>query len=565
MMKPLPGPVSAPLSAAAAAAAGAHDDQATALAAHAAMVAQLRRPGACGGHPDAAGLIATHLSSLLLAGDHVYKLKKPVLLAFVDFSTLALRQAACLEELRLNRRTAPQWYLDVVPVLQASTGAVIAGPGQVPAGVVVDWAVRMRRFDHRQTVDRLASEGRLTEPQVDRLAEAVAAFHAGQPPLAVGPGHAEATCQGVRDNWAELLALLTAAVTATAPAAADIAAAAADLAGQVAALQGWSRAAERPALMDQRARDGRVRDGHGDLHLGNLFWADGVAVLFDALEFDARLRQIDTIGDLAFPFMDLLAHGLPQWGWRFINRTLEASGDWAALPLLAWWAVHRAAVRAKVALLGVPAGADDQARAAGLAKARRYLDVASALAAPARPQLVLMMGLSGSGKTAVAGQLAQQLGGVRLRSDVERKRLFGLAPTARAAPALGLYEAEVTQRTYARLQDLAAAAVQAGVPVVIDAASLQRAERDALRLLAQRLGVPFTLLLCEAPAAVLQQRLDQRQAAGDDPSDATAEVLLHQLQFTEWPADDERADLLRLATDVDWPQLAAAVKALPLG
>ena len=549
IMKALPGPVSAPLPTAAAA--GSHGDQATALAAHASMVAQLRRPGACGGHPDAAGLIETHLSSLLLAGGHVYKLKKPLLLAFVDFSTLALRQAACLEELRLNRRTAPQWYLDVVPVLQASTGAVIAGPGQVPAGVVVDWAVRMRRFDHRQTFDLLASEGRLTEPQVDRLAEAVAAFHAGQPPLAVGPGHAEATCQGVRDNLAELMALLIAA-TAT------------DLAGQVAALQRWSRAAEQPALMDQRARDGRVRDGHGDLHLGNLFWADGAAVLFDALEFDAGLRQIDTIGDLAFAFMDLLAHGLPQWGWRFINRTLEASGDWAALPLLAWWAVHRAAVRAKVALLGVPANADDQARAAGLAKARRYLDVASALAAPPRPRLVLMMGLSGSGKTAVAGQLAQQLGGVRLRSDVERKRLFGLAPTARAAPALGLYGAEASQRTYTRLHDLAAAALQAGVPVVIDAASLQRAERDAVRLLAQRLGVPFTLLLCEAPAAVLRQRLDQRQAAGDDPSDATADVLLQQLPFTEWPADDERADLLRLATDVDWLQLAAAVKALPL-
>ena len=555
MMKPLPGPVSAPLPATAAA--RAHDDPATALVAHASMVAQLRRPGACGGHPDAAGLIETHLSSLLLAGGHVYKLKKPVLLPFVDFSTLARRHAACLEELRLNRRTAPQWYLGVVPVLQASAGAVIAGPGQVPAGVVVDWAVRMRRFDHRQTFDRLASDGRLSEPQVDRLAEAVAAFHVAQPPLAVGPGHAEATCQGVRDNLAELMTLVTATATAAATAI--------NLAGQVAALQRWSRAAEQPALMDQRARDGRVRDGHGDLHLGNLFWAEGAAVLFDALEFDARLRQIDTIGDLAFTFMDLLAHGLPQWGWRFINSTLEASGDWAALPLLAWWAVHRAAVRAKVALLGVPAGADDSARAVGLAKARRYLDVASALAASTRPQLVLMMGLSGSGKTAVAGQFAQQLGGVRLRSDVERKRLFGLAPTARAATALGLYEAEATHRTYARLQDLAGAALQAGVPVVIDAASLHRAERDAVRALARRLGVPFTLLLCEAPAAVLQQRLDQRQAAGHDPSDATAEVLLHQLQFTEWPADDERADLLRLATDVDWPQLAAAVKALPLG
>ena len=536
---PVPGPLPAP-----------SDDQpASALAAHASMVAQLRRPGACGGHPDAAGLIETHLSSLLLVGGHVYKLKKPVLLPFVDFSTLAQRHAACLEELRLNRRTAPRWYLNVVPVLQAGGAALIAAPGQVLAGEVVDWAVRMRRFDNRQTFDRLAAQGRLSPAQVDRLAEAVAAFQAGQPPLPTSPGHAEATCQSVRDNAAELAAMVV-----------DT-----DLAAPVQALQVWSRSAERPALMDQRGRDGQRRDGHGDLHLGNVFWVDGAAVLFDALEFDARLRQIDTIGELAFPFMDLLAHGLPQQGWRFINRTLEASGDWGALPLLAWWAVHRATVRAKVALLSVPAGADAATRAAGQAKALRYLNVAATLAAPRRPQLVLMMGLSGSGKTAVAGQLAQQLGGVRLRSDVERKRLFGLTATARAEPSLGLYTPAATRRTYARLLSLADAALRAGVPVVIDAASLHRAERDAVRALALRLGLPFKLLLCEAPAAVLAQRLAARTADGQDASDATLEVLRQQQQFTEWPADDERADLLRLATDVDRPQLAASIAALALG
>jgi aminoglycoside phosphotransferase family enzyme/predicted kinase len=524
------------------------DPPAAALAAHAEAVAQLRRPGACGGHPDAAGLIETHLSSLLLAGGHVYKLKKPVRLPFVDFSTLALRQAACQEELRLNCRTAPHWYLNLVPVLLVGGAAVIAAPGQVLAGPVIDWAVRMRRFDNRQTFDRLAAQGLLSDSQVDRLAEAVAAFQAGQPALPASPGQAEASCQAVRDNLAELAAMVSAT----------------ELAAPVAALQAWSCAAEQPALMDQRARDGWLRDGHGDLHLGNIFWADGAAVLFDALEFDARLRQIDTVGDLAFTFMDLLAHGLPQQAWRFLNATLEASGDWGALPLLAWWAVHRAAVRAKVALLSVPAGADDTARAQGLAQARRYLGVASALAVPRRPRLVLMVGLSGSGKTAVAGQLARQLGGVRLRSDVERKRLFGLAPAARAEPSLGLYAPEATRRTYARLLALAEGALQAGVPVVIDAASLHRAERDALRALAQRLGVAFKLLLCEAPAALLQQRLADRQASGQDASDATAEVLAQQLQCSEWPGDDESADLLRLATDVAWPQLAAAVEALPL-
>jgi uncharacterized protein len=525
------------------------DPAAARLAAHARMVAQLRRPGACGGHPDGAGLIETHLSSLLLAGGHVYKLKKPVALPFVDFATLARRHAACLEELRLNRRTAPHWYLDVVPVLQAGGGALITAPGQAASGAVIDWAVRMRRFDNRQAFDRLADTGRLADAQIDQLVGAVAAFQASLPPLPADPGHGQATCQAARDNLDELLALV-----------ADT-----ELAAPVAALQRWSRDAEQPALMDQRARDGRVRDGHGDLHLGNIFWAEGTAVLFDALEFNARLRQIDTIGELAFTFMDLLAHGLPQQAWRFINATLEADGDWGALPLLAWWAVHRATVRAKVALLGVPADADGAAGAAGLAQARRYLDVATTLVTPRQPRLLLMMGLSGSGKTAVAGPLAWRLGGVRLRSDVERKRLFGLAPTARVEPSQGLYTADASHRTYARLQDLAEAALLAGVPVVIDAASLHRAERDAVRALAQRLGVVFKLVLCEAPAAVLRQRLVDRRALGQDASDATAEVLMQQWQITEWPADDECADLVRLATDTDRPQLAAAVQALPLG
>jgi hypothetical protein len=166
-----------------------------------------------------------------------------------------------------------------------------------------------------------------------------------------------------------------------------------------------------------------------------------------------------------------------------------------------------------------------------------------------------MMGLSGSGKTAVAGMLAEQLGGVRLRSDVERKRLFGLAPTDRADASLGLYAADATRRTYERLQALAGAALRAGVPVVVDAASLRRDERDAMRALARRLGVPFHLALCEAPPAVLRERLLHRQAGGRDASDATVEVLERQQQFTEWPAADEAGNLLRIATDRPWPAL----------
>jgi hypothetical protein len=264
--------------------------------------------------------------------------------------------------------------------------------------------------------------------------------------------------------------------------------------------------------------------------------------------------------------MDLLAHGLPRLAWRFIGTALEAEGDWAALPLLAWWAAYRAAVRAKVALLGAPK-ADASVAGAALrteaqARAGRYLALAARLGAPARPVLVAMMGLSGSGKTALAGQLAERLGGVRLRSDVERKRLFGLPPTGHAGPALGMYSPDATRRTYERLQELAAGALQAGVSVVVDAASLRRAERDGLRALAQRLGADFRLVCCTAPPAVLRERLLRRQAAGTDASDATPEVLAMQQKVAEWPAEDEAAGLVLLDTDRPPAALSQAVEAL---
>ena len=541
---------------------------AAALRAHAAMVAELRCPGACGAWPGAAGLLETHISSLLLAGDLVYKLKKPVALPFVDFSSLDLRHDACQQELRLNRRTAPRWYQAVVPVVQGSTGAVIAAPAGPDAaphlGInpgpspspVVDWAVRMRRFDDHQLFDRLAGQGRLDAAMVDRLAEVVAHFHAQQTPAPPGYGRAEATRHWARENAAELAALV--AGTALAPA--------------VATLQAWteSRGAALAGLMDLRCRTGHVREVHGDLHLGNIVWADHTAVLFDALEFSDTLRHIDTIGDNAFTFMDLLAHGLPRLAWRFIGAVLEASGDWAALPLLGWWAGYRAAVRAKVALLSVPAGAAAGAgaaatdpRAAALARAQRYLAVASALAAPPpQPRLVLTFGLSGSGKSLVAGQLAERLGGVRVRSDVERKRLFALPPTARAVPEL--YSPDTTRRTYERLAELADGALAAGIPVVVDAANLNRRERDTMRAVAAAQGAHFTLLVCEAPPAVLLARVQARMAADGDASDATPEVLARQQGWAEWPGADEAGDTLRLFTDVPLAGLAAQIEALPI-
>lgn len=533
---------------------------AAALQGHVQRVAQLRRPGACAGHPDPAGLIETHISSLLLAGHRVFKLKKPVVLPFVDFSTVELRHQACQQELRLNRRTAARWYLDVVPVRNSPAGALITVNGAT--GVqhpdeVIDWAVMMRRFDDSQLFNRLADGGQLTGAMVIDLAKVVARFHAQQTPAPPGFGRAEATRHVVRQNMAELAVLLN---TATAAPAMPVAATAAE----VVALQRWTetRGAELATLMDLRCRTGHVREVHGDLHLGNIVWAEGAPVLFDALEFNDTMRHIDTVGDLAFTFMDLIAHGLPRLAWRFISAVLEASGDHAALPLLTWWAVHRATVRAKVTLLGAAGqGAD---AGAVVAQVRHYLAVATRLAgidrSAGKPRLVLTFGLSGSGKTLAAGVLAERLGGVRVRSDVERKRLFALPPTARSTP--GLYAPEATRRTYERLQEVADQALAAGVSIVVDAASLLRHERDAMRAVAARHGAAFHLLVCQAPLSVLQARVAARQAAGHDASDATPEVLVRQQQWAEWPGADEAADTRVLDTDGSLDDVARRLEAL---
>ncbi len=528
-------------------------ETAAALAEHARLVAALRRPGACAGQPQAATLIETHISSLLLAGDLVFKLKKPVALPFVDFSTAELRHEACLDELRLNRRTAPRCYLAVVPVQAGADGPVILSPdaaASAPAGDSLDWAVMMRRFDDRALFSRLALAGQLQAAQVDALAAEVARFHGQQAPSPPGFGRAEATRHVARENMTELVAL-----------AAGTAAMA-----ELLELQRWteSRGSELAPLMDLRCRTGHVREVHGDLHLGNIVWADGAPMLFDALEFNDSMRHIDSVGDWAFTFMDLVAAGLPRLAWRFISGVLDVSGDHAALPLLRWWAVHRAAVRAKVALLSA-VGQGDVSHALPT-EAQRYLDAARRLAlldgAAETPRLVLACGLSGSGKSLVAGALAERLGAVRVRSDVERKRLFALPPTARSAP--GLYAPEATRRTYERLQEVADEALAGRLSIVVDAASLQRHERDALRAVAARHGARFSLLTCEAPPAVLRQRVQARLLAGDDPSDATVEVLAKQQQFAEWPGPDEAADTLRLDTDCRLDELARRIDALVL-
>lgn len=512
-------------------------DNAVRLAEHERLVAALLRdPQAMRAAPAQRSLVATAISSLVMAGDDVFKLRKPLALDFLDFSTLERRRHDCKEELRLNRRTAPQVYVDVLPVTGTADAPRIGGD----AGRAIDWVLRMRRFDDSQRLDRLADRHELDAPLIDALALAVARFHAALPPSPLAYGRPDAVRHWAIENFDELQA---------GPAGRSHAA-------RLAALRAWTEAAfaRLAPLLAARHAAGYVRECHGDLHLANIVRIDGVPLPFDCLEFNPALRHIDVIADLAFLFMDLQRRGLPAFAWRVVNAWAEHIGDYEGLATLRFFAVYRALVRAKVALLRA-AQHDAQAWDAF----ERDLALAETLAAPRQGplHLVVASGASGSGKSTVAQLLVDAIGAIRVRSDVERKRLFGMPAQTRPTPdqVPRLYGADATSRTYARIGDLSATLLGAGLHTVVDAAFLRRHERDAMRPIAAAAGARLTMIECDAPEGVLRERVARRGDDNRDASDADLAVLEHQLLARERAAEDEHPQ--RLATDTDLPSLRA--------
>jgi aminoglycoside phosphotransferase family enzyme/predicted kinase len=486
------------------------------------LVAALAHPR-CYPHPvRAVRLVETHISWVLLTGRYAYKIKKPLDLGFLDFSTLAARRRHCLAELRLNRRLAPELYLDVVAIRGSLRRPRIGGRGRA-----IEYAVRMREFPQRALASRMLARGAFTATHVDALAQRIAAFHAAAP---VAPRHAKAQVLApALQNFAQARALFRGRRERRA----------------LDALERWTRrehAALRPRLAARRAR-GFVRECHGDLHLGNIVVLGGRPIAFDCIEFSAALRRIDVASEVAFLFMDLMDRGRPDLAWRFLDRYLADTGDYEALALLRYYSVYRAMVRAKIHALRAhqaPRGSPERARL--LAAARGYLRLAERLARRGRVALLVTHGLSGSGKTTGTQSLLERLGAIRVRSDVERKRLFGLAPLARSgsAPGRGLYTAAANEATYRRLAELAETVLEAGYPVIVDAAFLRRAERERFAALARRLRVPFVLLDFDAPERVLRRRILRRARGRADASEASLAVLELQCARREPLAPHER-------------------------
>ncbi|HKW39335.1 MAG TPA: AAA family ATPase [Burkholderiales bacterium] len=508
------------------------------------ILAALREPRSYPRGADRVEVIETHISRVYLAGNYAYKVKKPVTLGFLDFGTLAARRFFCEEELRLNRRTAPELYLGVVPIVEAPGGVRAGGEGEP-----LEYAVEMRRFPQEALADGLARRGELGARQIDAIAEAIAAFHASIP-AATGE-----SCHGSPER-------------AIAPALANferLGALGPDD-GETQALgelRAWTRR-ESERLRDvfaARGRDGFVRECHGDLHLGNIAVLEGGPVLFDCIEFDPALRWIDVMNEAAFLAMDLLEHGLAAVAWRFLNAYLDATGDHAGVRVLRYYLVYRAMVRAMVARIREhqPGSAAAQGRAHR--EFGDYLALALSLCKSGAPALMLMHGLSGSGKTTVSQTLLEELGAVRVRSDVERKRLHGLAAGARthAVTGGGIYAAESTRLTYGRLAQAARAVVESGHRAIVDAAFLRRSERDAFRALARELGAPFLIVSCEAPEDVLRERVLRREAALSDASEAGVAVLERQLASHEPLSGSEVGGAVRIETARGEAAIAEAI------
>ncbi len=451
--------------------------------------------------------IDTHISAVFIAGDRAYKLKRAVHLPFVDFSTLAARHRACLAELAVNRRTAPDLYLGVMAITREDDGSLALGGEGQPE----DWLVIMRRFDDQDLFDRMASAGRLTRPHALALADAVADLHekAALRPQWGGEACLGQTIDGNAVCFAQFIPGLFDAVATGRLTEHSLA---------------WL--VRLTPLLEARRASGKVRLCHGDLHLGNICLFEGRPTLFDAIEFNDEFACIDVLYDLAFLLMDLQAQGMGEMANWVFNRYLERTADFAGLAALPLFLSLRAAIRAHVSA-AMAASADDRALESN---AVAYLGRATAYLSPPPPRLLAVGGLSGSGKSRLGRSLAPLIGAapgaVLLRTDVLRKRLMGVEPETRLPPEG--YSPDMTERTYRTLCEETERVLATGQSVVADAVFAKPAQRAAIEEIGRRMAVPFDGLWLEASPEVMRGRIEARRG---NASDATAAILERQLTY----------------------------------
>ena len=488
-------------------------------------------------HPvDDVGLVQTPISWVLLAGEFAYKIKRPVRYPFIDLRSLERRGFLCEEELRLNRRFAPELYLEVSEIVSAGGQARVrlrmSDSGRSHG--VIEHAVRMLRFSREEELDHLLATRRVDPGELDAFGRNLAGVHAALP---TAPADSP---WGIPDN---VRAQLVRNVLECVEAAAEF-----GTADEVLAL--------RPALEERigsalpamalRREKGRVRECHGDLHSRNIVRLGTRLVAFDCLEYEPAFRWIDVADEIAFLMSDLGARRCGRHAHAFLTGYLERGGDYHACRLVTLYEAHRALVRAKVAVLsaaGRPAGAE---RESLRREHLRLIAHAAAALTPRKPALVLMCGLSGSGKTWLARLLAEQLSAIHVRSDVERKRSAGLDPSAQSGSGLaqGLYSSEMSARVYDDLARAAADGLAGGYTVIVDATFLRRDQRARFAELGAASGAATQFVCCQAPPRELRARILARSRAASDASEADLSVLEWQRGRMEPFGPDDPFDVI---------------------
>jgi uncharacterized protein len=469
-------------------------------------------------HPTAASieLMQTHVSYVLLTGDYVYKLKKPVNFGFLDYTTLEKRQHFCQEELRLNQRGAGSLYLEVVPLTQAEEGVELNGSGEP-----VEYAVKMRQFPQSALLSYQFEQGQLDEAKVKRLAMSIAEFHSKT-----------ATDEHVRSygEVAKIRHAFDENYEQTAGFVGGDAVERPQTQQQFEETKAYSDQffETRQDLFQKRLAGDRIRACHGDLHLGNICEWEGQILLFDCIEFNEPFRFVDVMYDVAYIVMDLELAGRRDLSTIFLNQYLEETGDWEGLKILPLYVSRQSYVRAKVAsfMLADPTAAEADKQAASTRAAKYYRlawSYVQSYTQPTSGALVATAGLSGSGKSTTARALAQATGAIHLRSDAVRKHLAGVPLHEQAGDEI--YTAEMTDKTYTRLIELGTKLAAEGYRVILDAKFDRQAKRQEAIASAQAQTIPLTFLHCTAPDDVLKARLDERTG---DIADATAAILARQ-------------------------------------
>ncbi len=497
---------------------------------------------------DAVEIKETHISYVLLTGEYVYKFKKAVDFGFLDFTRLEKRKFYCEEEIRLNRRLAPDLYLDVITITGNHEHPEINGSDSI-----IEYAVKMRQFQKDSELDYLLSNGLFQPGYVDQLAETVANFH-NHIQIATASneyGHHDAINYSVFENINDLTECIVEDRLYS---------------KKLKELYKWTKQ-KTASLKDtfiKRKKKGHIKECHGDLHLGNIALYQDKLVIFDCIEFSDDLRWIDTICDVAFLIMDFEAHGNVSFAYRFLNDYLEYSGDYEGLALLRFYCVYRALVRAKICAITFSEEKSNQKKVALMHQYQRYIELALHYINSNSAFLLITYGLSGSGKTTLSRPLLEALGAIRIRSDVERKRINHYNPSALSHSKLlkGLYTKNKSNQIYQYLTDVAEKIMATDYPVIVDATFLMKKHRRLFATLASRLKVPYVILNFVASKENLIKRIKDRKKQSRDASDADVNVLEYQIKHAI-PLDATEQDnsiLIDTNEKINYPTLINQIK-----